>query len=66
MERASALKPDNTMPVNVALVTPFELRRVAEMPLIGEAEFGFLKYAIDAMTLLVVVDLTLLMVSEAC
>jgi hypothetical protein len=50
----------------VALVTPAEFRRVAEMPLIGVAELGFLKKDIEAMSRLVVVVLVLLIVKEAC
>lgn len=49
----------------VALVTPDELKRVADIPVIGDAEFGFLKNAIDAIILFVDVDLVLLTVSEA-
>jgi len=54
------------MPVRVARVTPLELRRVAEMPLIGVAELGFLKKATEAISLLVVVVRVLLIVKEAC
>ncbi len=54
------------MPVRVALVTPLELSRVAEMPLIGVAELGFLKNATEAIRRLVLVVRVLLIVKEAC
>lgn len=43
----SGCKFVRTADVNVALELPVELERLAEMPVIGVSEFGFLKFYTD-------------------